>query len=101
MVDRGVLPLWPWPPGPHHLDRQHAHREPPRCRGSAGVRLRDGVILRGPLLTDDGNAWVGSALLLQLRDHAAVEAMLASEPYAQAGLYSSVEIHDWEFGGRR
>jgi len=27
--------------------------------------------------------------------------MLASEPYAQAGLYSSVEIHDWEFGGRR
>jgi uncharacterized protein YciI len=40
-------------------------------------------------------------LLLQLRDHAAVEAMLASEPYAQAGLYSSVEIHDWEFGGRR
>ena len=60
----------------------------------------DGVILRGPLLTDDGAGWVGSALLLQLRDRAAVEAMMAGAPYVQAGLYSSVEIHDWEFGGR-
>ena len=60
----------------------------------------DGVILRGPLLTDDGAGWVGSALLLQLRDRAAVEALLAGAPYVQAGLYSSVEIHDWEFGGR-
>ena len=61
---------------------------------------RDGVILRGPLLSDDGAAWVGSALLVQLRDRAAVEAMLAGAPYVQAGLYASVEIHDWQFGGR-
>lgn len=61
---------------------------------------RDGVILRGPLLSDDGTAWVGSALLVQLRDRAAVEAMLAGAPYVQAGLYTSVEIHDWQFGGR-
>jgi uncharacterized protein YciI len=60
----------------------------------------DGVILRGPLLTDDGAGWLGSALLLQLRDRATVEAMLAGAPYVQAGLYSSVEIHDWQFGGR-
>jgi uncharacterized protein YciI len=26
--------------------------------------------------------------------------MLATAPYVQAGLYTSVEIHDWEFGGR-
>jgi uncharacterized protein YciI len=61
---------------------------------------RDGVILCGPLLSDDGAVWVGSALLLQQRDRAAVEAMLATAPYVQAGLYTSVEIHDWEFGGR-
>ena len=61
---------------------------------------RDGVILRGPLLADDGEGWVGSALLVQLRDRAAVEAMLAGAPYVQAGLYGSVEIHDWQFGGR-
>jgi uncharacterized protein YciI len=43
---------------------------------------------------------VGSALLVQLGDRAAVEAMLAGAPYVQAGLYASVEIHDWQFGGR-
>jgi uncharacterized protein YciI len=60
----------------------------------------DGVILGGPLLSDDGAGWVGSALLVQLRDRAAVEAMLAGAPHMRAGLYASVEIHDWQFGGR-
>jgi uncharacterized protein len=61
---------------------------------------RHGVILGGPLLADDGAGWVGSALLVQLGDRAAVEAMWAGAPYVQAGLYASVEIHDWQFGGR-
>jgi uncharacterized protein YciI len=46
------------------------------------------------------NKWVGSALLVQRGDRAAVEAMLAGAPYVRAGLYASVEIHDWQFGGR-
>ena len=113
-------------PGPHHLDRQHAYGGPARCAGSAGVRLpgallpswrvraleaaqrrwfgepghRDRFILHGPLLADDGAEWMGSALLVQLGDRAAVEAMLAGAPDVQAGLYASVEIHDWQFGGR-
>jgi uncharacterized protein YciI len=61
---------------------------------------RDGIILRGPLLADDGTGWTGSALLVQLGDRAAVEAMLAGAPYVRAGLYASVEVHDWQFGGR-
>jgi uncharacterized protein len=61
---------------------------------------RDGCILRGPLLSEDGAAWAGSVLLVQLRDRAAVQAMLAGAPYVQAGLYASVEVHDWQFGGR-
>ena len=61
---------------------------------------RDGFILRGPVLSEDGAGWVGSALLVQLRDRAVVEAMLAGAPYVQAGLYASVEILDWQFGGR-
>jgi uncharacterized protein len=61
---------------------------------------RDGVILWGPLLAEDGAGWVGSALLVQRGDRAAVEAMLAGAPYVRAGLYASVEVHDWQFGGR-
>ena len=59
------------------------------------------MIARGPLLSDDGRDWVGDAMLLELPDRAAVEDMLASAPIAKAGLYADVEIHDWEFGGRR
>ena len=55
----------------------------------------ESMIARGPTLTSDG-----SALLLQVRDRAAVETMLAGAPYVQAGLYLSMEIHDWQFGGR-
>ena len=51
---------------------------------------RDGFILWGPLLAEDGAGWVGSALLVQRRDRAAVDAMLAGAPYVQAGLYASV-----------
>jgi len=58
------------------------------------------LIARGPLLSDDGEEWRGSAILAELRDRAAVDAMLAGEPYVRAGLYASVEVHDWHFGGR-
>jgi uncharacterized protein len=57
-------------------------------------------IARGPLMSDDGVEWVGSAMLVELGSHTAVEAMLASEPYSRAGLYENVEIHDWRIGGR-
>ncbi|MGI8823123.1 MAG: YciI family protein, partial [Acidimicrobiia bacterium] len=59
------------------------------------------MIAYGPLLADDGREWVGDAMLIERRDRAAVEAMVASAPLARAGLYDNVEIHDWEFGGRR
>jgi uncharacterized protein len=61
---------------------------------------REGCILRGPLLADDGAGWVGSVLLVQLGDRGAVGAMLAGAPWVRAGLYASVEVHDWQFGGR-
>jgi uncharacterized protein YciI len=38
----------------------------------------------GPLLSEDGTSWVGSAMLVELRDRAAVEAMLAESPYVRA-----------------
>ena len=41
---------------------------------------RDSFIVCGPLLADDGAGWVGSALLVQLGDRAAVEAMWAGAP---------------------
>jgi uncharacterized protein YciI len=39
-------------------------------------------------------------MLIEFPDRGAVEEMLADEPYCKAGLYTSVDIHPWRFGGR-
>jgi len=39
-------------------------------------------------------------MMIELPDRAAVEAMLVDDPYVRAGLYDSIEIHNWRFGGR-
>ncbi|MGW6268724.1 YciI family protein [Streptomyces sp. NPDC055060] len=55
----------------------------------------DGLIAYGPLLSDDGSAWLGTAALVRAPDAATARAVLTPERYA------AVEVHDWECGGRR
>ena len=67
--------------------------------------LQDGAYLdrfieRGPLLSDDGERWMGSVMLVELADRTSVDAMLAQDPYSLEGLYARVEVHPWQFGGR-
>ncbi|MEV0665659.1 YciI family protein [Actinomadura luteofluorescens] len=59
------------------------------------VPLNDGLIAYGPLLSDDGEAWLGTAALLRAPDADAARAVLTQDRYA------AVEVHHWEFGGRR
>ncbi|MFF7446500.1 MULTISPECIES: YciI family protein [unclassified Streptomyces] len=61
---------------------------------------RHHLIAYGPLLSEDGTGWRGTALLVELPDRGAAEALMAEEPCARDGLYERVEIHDWRFGGR-
>jgi uncharacterized protein YciI len=58
----------------------------------------DRVVARGPLKTDDGESVVGSAILLDVADRAAAEALLADEPFNKAGVYGHVSIERWMFG---
>ena len=60
----------------------------------------DRLIACGPLLSDDGSEWAGTAMLAELPGRASAEAILAEGPYARAGLYDSIEVHNWQFGGR-
>ncbi|MFF9277988.1 YciI family protein [Streptomyces griseosporeus] len=55
----------------------------------------DELIAYGPLLSDDGTAWLGTAALLRAPDAATARSVLTADRYAH------VEVHDWEFGGRR
>ena len=56
---------------------------------------RDELIAYGPLLSDDGTAWVGTAVLLRAPDAGAARGVLTVDRYAE------IEVHEWEFGGRR
>jgi uncharacterized protein YciI len=71
-------------------------RTPDRLWEAYGDRL----IVSGALLSDDGLAWVGDALAVELPSRRAVEELVTSEPSVQAGLYERIEIHLWRFGGR-
>lgn len=52
------------------------------------------VKLGGPFL--DGDKPVGSLLILDCADEAAARALLAQDPYAQAGLFERVELRAWK-----
>ncbi|MFV2176412.1 hypothetical protein ACFHW2_02650 [Actinomadura sp. LOL_016] len=56
---------------------------------------RDDLVAYGPLLSDDGDVWVGTAALVRASGPDAARAVLTAERYA------AVEVHAWEFGGRR
>ncbi|GGZ62717.1 MULTISPECIES: YciI family protein [Streptomyces] len=56
---------------------------------------RDRLIAYGPLLSDDATTWLGTAALIEAPDPDAARAVLDADRYAH------IEVHDWEFGGRR
>lgn len=55
---------------------------------------RDELIAYGPLLSDDGTAWLGTAALLRAPDKETARAVLTEDRYAD------IEVHNWQFGGR-
>ncbi|MET9377353.1 YciI family protein [Streptomyces sp. NPDC002992] len=56
---------------------------------------RDDLIAYGPLLSDDGTTWVGTAALVRAPDAATAAAVLRTPDR-----YADIEVHDWFFGGR-
>lgn len=58
------------------------------------------IIVRGPILDDDGKEWQGSANLICMPSRQDVEAFMADWPYCKNGLYERVLIERFRFGGR-
>ena len=48
----------------------------------------------GPLL--DGDAMIGSLVVLDVEDLAAAQSWADNDPYAKAGLFQSVELIPWK-----
>jgi uncharacterized protein YciI len=55
---------------------------------------RDELIAYGPLLSDNGATWLGTACLLRAPDPGKARAILTPDRYAD------IEVHNWQFGGR-
>src|SRR4051812_45549645 len=55
---------------------------------------RDELIAYGPLLSDDGAGWLGTAVLLRASDPDQARCVLAPNRYAE------IDVHNWAFGGR-
>jgi uncharacterized protein YciI len=53
------------------------------------------LIAYGPLLSDDGTAWLGTAALVRAPDPDTARTALTPHHY------TAKEVHNWEFGGRR
>ncbi|MER5279608.1 YciI family protein [Streptomyces sp. NPDC002809] len=55
---------------------------------------RDELIAYGPLLSDDGATWLGTAALVRAPDPETARSVLTSDRY------DGIEVHNWQFGGR-
>jgi uncharacterized protein len=83
--------------GPERRTAVPPHPVPP---SGLGGELRERLIVYGTLTEPESGETVGVAFALQARDKDAAFALLRAEaPGLDA--FPSVEVHDWEFGGRR
>jgi uncharacterized protein YciI len=88
--------MWEFPGGPGGGDRYLVlGLGPGRTAGLGRPAGEDELVAYGPLLSDDGAAWLGTAVLVRAPDAGTARAVLAPHGYA------GVEVHAWEFGGRR
>jgi uncharacterized protein YciI len=87
--------MWDFPGG-----REGGHRYlvlglgPGEAAAEAVPPSQHELIAYGPLLSDDGATWLGTAVLLRAPDPGTARAILAP------GRYASIEVHNWQFGGR-
>jgi uncharacterized protein len=61
----------------------------------AAPRDQDELVAYGPLLSDSGATWLGTAALIRAPDSDTARAALTP------GRYADIEVHSWQFGGRR
>ncbi len=63
------------------------------------IQARAGnVMVRGPLLSEDGQGEIGTVMLLDFPDMAQARAFVQGMPYNQEGLWEKPEFYRWRFG---
>jgi uncharacterized protein YciI len=88
------------PEEPRFLIIGRSHGGRPVSAETLPAELLARLVLYGALTTLDGAEPVGVALALQAPDRDAVDAFI-EDKRTGLGVFADIEIHDWEFGGRR
>lgn len=88
------------PAEPRFLIIGRSHLRRPVSAETLPAELLERLILYGALTTLDGGEPAGVALAVQAPDRGAVDELVKDERTG-LGVYSEVEVHNWEFGGRR
>ncbi|MEU2777478.1 YciI family protein [Streptomyces sp. NPDC007162] len=93
--------MWEFPGGRTGGDRYLVLGLGPERAAGDGLDLpahvdRDELVAYGPLSSDDGGTWLGTAALVR-----APGPDRAREVLGRPTGYAHVEVHEWEFGGRR
>lgn len=57
------------------------------------AKLSERMAFAGPLTSEDGSAVLGSLLVIDFPDRAAVDDWLKDEPFTKAGVYEEPVIH--------
>jgi uncharacterized protein len=87
--------MWDFPAGPDGDDRYLVlGLGAGQAADLAVPPNRDELIAYGPLLSDNGATWLGTAMLVRAPDPEKAHAILTPDRYA------AIEVHDWAFGGR-
>ena len=55
-------------------------------------------LARGGLTDDDAKAWLGSAMVYEFPDRAALDEFFRTEPFRSNGLYEQIDVYDWQRG---
>lgn len=85
----------------HGLDRpgSRAVRSELQAAHEAYLAEHTGMVMaRGPLVTDDGAATIGSVLLLDVPETPAARTFMEREPFYRNGIYGDITFHRWRFG---
>ena len=91
--------MWDFPGGEstgnRYLVLGFGSGQAPDLDGPDRASGKDEMIAYGPMLSDDGSTWLGTAALVRAPDLGAARNVLTLDAYVE------IEVHCWQFGGRR
>ena len=74
------------------LEKREANYEAHKAFLADTSAHRVSMVMSGPLVSDDGETMIGSLMILEAPDRAAVEAFNRADPFHAAGIWEKVNI---------